>query len=60
MNQLIKTLWYLYYERWPATKGTIIASSRKVACWTSEHWVAGSNPLIGVFNHCPLNVLGPV
>ena len=22
-----------------------------VACWTSDHWVAGSNPLRGMFHH---------
>ena len=26
-------------------------SSPEVACWTSDHWVAGSNPLRGMFHH---------
>ena len=36
-----------------------------VACWTSDHWVAGSNPLGGFVSSlnsppCPLGLLGLV
>ena len=38
-------------------------SSPEVACWLSDHWVDGSNPLHmlrGMFHHCPLRLLGLV
>ena len=31
-----------------------------VVCWTSDHWVAGSNPLIIFHLICPLRLLDPV
>ena len=46
-KDLIKILtWYIIYGYFECGR-----SRPAVACWTSDHWVAGSNPLKGMFHH---------
>ena len=36
------------------------SSSTEVECWTSDHWVAGSNVSSLTLPHCSRGLLGPV